>query len=170
MLAQRVEIRQAAGMHTILILGAAVWPEGPSPTLRRRTLHAARLWHAQPDAALIPCGGLGQHPPTEAAAMRDLLLGAGIAADAITLEDQSTTTFENIRNAARLITGRSVTIVTDPYHASRALMVARHFGLDACADCPLSEIGQSRHLLREALARIGYRVKLRQTPRDPHKA
>ena len=40
-------------MTTILILGAAVWRNGPSPTLLRRTRHAAALYHRCGAARLI---------------------------------------------------------------------------------------------------------------------
>lgn len=153
-------------MDAILILGAAVWPTGPSPTLRRRTLHAARLWHAGIAPLVIPSGGLGQHPPTEAAAMASLLTEAGVPKIAILPEDRSTTTLENIRNACPLLPGPHVTIVTDRYHARRAAMVARHFRLRAEISCPeLPHIPVRQHL-REALALPAYAIKLRRLGQD----
>jgi uncharacterized SAM-binding protein YcdF (DUF218 family) len=148
-------------MQTILILGAAVRQNGPSPTLRRRTAHAATLWHAQPDAQIIACGGLGAYPPTEAAAMRDLLVAVGVRDGAITLEDQSTNTLENIRNGAQLARFDTIIIVTDRYHARRALMVARHLGLNARADCPEPIGWHIKQRLREVIATMKYKVKLR---------
>jgi uncharacterized SAM-binding protein YcdF (DUF218 family) len=152
-------------MDAILILGAAVWSNGPSPTLKRRTLHAAQLWHAGRAPLIIPCGGLGAHPPTEAAAMRVILEAENIAGNAIICEDQSTTTLENIRNAKRLLTGRKVVIVTDRYHGARALMVARHLRLTAEIDAPQMPHLPLRQHLREILARPAYALKLRQVPR-----
>ncbi len=70
-------------MDAIILLGAAVWRDGPSPTLRRRTLHSAALWHAGTAPIIVVCGGLGRHPPTEAAAMANLLQAAGVPAAAI---------------------------------------------------------------------------------------
>ena len=87
-------------MKAIVILGAAVWADGPSPTLQRRTGKALALWQRDPSQHLIPCGGLGQHPPTEAEAMRALLMDHGVPATHILSEDQSTNTYENIANAA----------------------------------------------------------------------
>ncbi|MEM9787257.1 MAG: YdcF family protein [Pseudomonadota bacterium] len=164
-LSQDVRSRYIAGMKTIIILGAAVWPTGPSPTLRRRTLHAAKLWHAGRASQIVACGGQGQHRPTEAAAMQDLLVAADVPRHAIVQEDQSTTTLENIRNARPLLLGPDVIIVTDTYHAKRALLVARHFGLRADVDCPASDKWQLRHHLREMLARPAYALKLRHEPR-----
>ncbi len=153
-------------MDAILILGAAVWPGGPSPTLRRRTLHAAQLWHTGVAPLIVPCGGLGHHPPTEAAAMAQILTAQGVPDDAIRLEDRSTTTLENIRNARALLSGTAVVIVTDRYHARRAAMVARHFDLSATLSCPDLAHISLRQRLREALAIPAYAIKLHRTPRD----
>ncbi|MEJ6403974.1 YdcF family protein [Yoonia sp. 2307UL14-13] len=157
-------------MDAILILGAAVWADGPSPTLRRRTLHAAKLWHQGVAPLIVPCGGLGAHPPTEAAVMRDILLQAKVADRAVLLEDRSTSTLENIRFARRLLSGPVVTIVTDKYHERRALMVARHFGLKASASCPPQTGSTARHRLREAFARPAYTVQLMRISRDDRSA
>lgn len=153
-------------MDAILILGAAVWADGPSPTLLRRTNHALGLWHAGHAPFVIPCGGMGQHPPTEAAVMKKLLLDGGMPADAIQLEDKSTTTLENIRNAKQFLTGNRVIIVTDGYHGARARMVAKHLRLKADISCPQMPHLPIRQYLREAFARPAYAIKLRGIPRD----
>ncbi|MBC7144082.1 MAG: YdcF family protein [Thioclava marina] len=124
-------------MSTILILGAAVWPGGaPSPALVRRTRHAARLFHAGKSDRVICCGGLGRHEPSEAQAMAAILRDAGVPEAAIALEDRSTSTYENVAFAREMLTAREVVIVTDPYHAPRAIVIARAMGLMARADCP----------------------------------
>ncbi len=152
-------------MDAIIILGAAVWADGPSPTLRRRTLHAARLWHNGAAPQVIPCGGLGQHGPTEAEVMRQLLISEGVHDDQIILEDQSKNTLENLRNAKHLLSGDRVLIVTDHYHGPRAAMVARHFGLQATILSPSLKgthlPTQLRNYLREAGAIPAYALRLR---------
>lgn len=117
-------------MTAILILGAAVWADGPSPTLMRRTLHGAALFHAGRGDVVIVCGGLGRFPPTEAEAMASVLQDAGVPWNAIRLEDTSINTVENIRNALPLLDGdREVLIVSDAYHLPRASLIARREGL-----------------------------------------
>lgn len=123
-------------MKPALILGAAVWENGPSPTLERRTLHAAHLYHQGLISHLIPCGGLGQHPSTEAAMMATILTAAGVPPEKITLEDRSHSTLENIRNAIPLLNGTEVLIVTDSYHAPRARLTARRLGLIPTSSSP----------------------------------
>jgi uncharacterized SAM-binding protein YcdF (DUF218 family) len=124
----------------ILVLGAAVWPGGrPSPTLARRTLHAARLWSKGRAEAVIPCGGLGHHPPAEAEVMRRLLLEAGVPEHAIHPETRSGTTGENIRFALPILEQlgiSSVVIVSDAFHLPRARLLARRAGLEVETDAP----------------------------------
>ena len=145
-------------MNVALILGAAVWQDGaPSPTLRRRTLHAAALWHRSEVQVLIPCGGLGRHPPTEAEVMRALLLSDGIPPEAIRLENRSRSTLENIRFALPILAGLGATravIVTDATHAPRARMIARRLGLSADSSSLPLRGGHLRTILRQGLREI----------------
>jgi uncharacterized SAM-binding protein YcdF (DUF218 family) len=154
-------------MTVALILGAAVWPDGPSPTLRRRTELAARLWHDGTASHLVPCGGTGTHPPAEAFVMRDLLLTAGVPDHCITPEAASTTTAENIAFALPILKALNATrvlIVTDWYHAPRARLTARRFGLDPVSRSPglhgTRPLAQLRLGLREipALAVYWWRI------------
>ena len=160
-------------MGVIVVLGAAVWPNGPSPTLRRRALHAAALWEQDQEAWVIGTGGVGKHPPAEATVIRDILVERGVAPEKIMREAHSTTTLENVKFALpmiRLLDAGKVTIVTDGYHAKRALMVAQHFGLDAQTSSPtLSTTGfadATRRHTRETFARLSYRAKLRNRPKQ----
>lgn len=156
-------------MTIAIILGAAVWPGGEaSPTLRRRTLHGVALFKTGRVSQLICSGGLGKHPPSEAAVMREICLAEGLPTDAILLEDRSHSTLENLTNAKALIEDpetADIVIVTDHYHKWRALLTARHLGFRIRASCP-STTGTTWHRvlkswLREipALAYYYWRLK-----------
>lgn len=160
-------------MDAIIILGAAVWANGPSPTLRRRVLHGAALWHAGVAPVIVVCGGLGRHPPTEAAAMAHLLTDAGIPTGAIRQEDRSTSTLENIQFALPFLATenlRRIVIVTDATHGPRAALVARHFGLTAQISAPSLRGGRKRSIMRQALREFGayplYALRLQRERRD----
>jgi uncharacterized SAM-binding protein YcdF (DUF218 family) len=157
------------GRHdAALILGAAVWENGPSPTLRRRTLHGAALYHAGQVAHLVPSGGLGKHPPCEGEAMRQLLLEAGVPDHAIHPETTSRNTLENIQLALPIlerIGAERVVIVTDAPHLPRALLVARRLGLKARGSAPRGgqkRSAQLRLALREVPAYAAYLWRLRR--------
>ncbi|MCB1394396.1 MAG: YdcF family protein [Rhodobacter sp.] len=152
-----------------LILGAAVWPGGqPSPTLARRVVHAVGLYKAGRVDAILGCGGTGRYPPSEAAVIARLCREAGVPEGAIHLEDRSTTTRENLAFAKPILQTlqpAQVVIVTDPYHAPRARLLARQLDLRATLNCPpLRQIGPRqwlRHLPREALALVATLCRLR---------
>ncbi len=100
--------------------------------------------------------------------MRDLLISNGIPADMIHCETNSTTTYENLRNAQVILKALGISdvcIVTDRYHGPRAIMVARALGLRATHDAPANigvPIGlRLKHICREALALTVYAVRLR---------
>lgn len=151
----------------IIILGAAMWPDGPSPALVRRTRHGAALFHAGRAGIIVPCGGLGAYPPTEAAAMAHLLIGDGVPTGAILAEDQSTSTYQNLRNAQVILNRRGIDriiIVTDSFHTRRAMMAARALGFRARADAPAPSTAplaqKVRRLTHEALATLGYHFRM----------
>lgn len=141
-----------------LLLGAAVWSGGtPSPALRRRTLHAARLWREGRVTHVICCGGKGRVLPAEAEVMRALLLAEGLPPEAILLEDRSTTTHENLLLALPLLAtlgAREVVVVTDLTHAPRARLIARGLGLRATTSSPPLRGAHPRTLLRQALREL----------------
>lgn len=140
---------------TALVLGAGVWPGGePSPTLRRRAMHAADLLLAGEVERAVLCGGVGQHPPSEARVMARVIREAGVQGEVLVLEEHSTDTISNIGNALRLCPDmQEVVIVTDRYHARRARIVARHLGLCVRSSSPSGPAGARR--LR-ASAREGF--------------
>ncbi|MBM2575802.1 YdcF family protein [Jannaschia sp. Os4] len=126
-------------MKAAIVLGAAVWPDGPSPTLRRRTeAGVAALRHGAD--VLILTGGLGRHPPAEAEAARTLALALGAPEGRLRTETASTDTLGNLAGAIPLLpegTARTL-IVTNRWHVPRALAIARLIGLPGPAAWPVA--------------------------------
>lgn len=155
----------AAGLPVALVLGAAVGPGGlPSPALRGRALHAAGLVLAGRAGHLLACGGARGPGPAEAAVIAALARAAGVPDGRISCEDRSRTTEENLAFARPILAGLGdppVVIVTDRFHARRALLIAAAMGLAATADCPepgaTPPLRRLRNALREALARARVR-------------
>jgi uncharacterized SAM-binding protein YcdF (DUF218 family) len=84
---------------------------------------------------MIPSGGKGEDESiSEAEAMAQYLRWHDIPDEKIVLEDQSKTTFENLRNSRDIIEkmgGRKYTaLVTSNYHVYRALRYCRQIGLE----------------------------------------
>ncbi len=148
-----------------IVLGAAVWPGGlASPALRRRAEKAAALYLAGAVSGIIATGGPGRHPPSEAQAIREVVVAQGVPDTAVTLEDRSRTTLENLANAKDLVPpGVSAIIVSDLWHLPRARLAARRLGLPATGAAPSLRGAHRgrvlRAVLREAAALLWYLVR-----------
>ena len=151
-----------------LVLGAKVLEDGrPSAALERRARHAAGLYREGVVARIIASGGPPGAQVTEAEAIRDLCVAAGVPDTAILLETEAASTEENIRLARPILAAEgisSVWLVTDGFHARRAGFTARRQGLDAEISCPeLTGVPLWRRVrlhLRERAALAVYAVRL----------
>jgi uncharacterized SAM-binding protein YcdF (DUF218 family) len=121
-----------------VVLGTQVLPGGrASRTLEARVRHAARLYKEGGIRLLVPTGGLGEHPPSEALVMARILREEGVPESDVLLEDRARNTWDS----ARLVAGmadklgvKSVVVVTDPVHCVRTVAAFRRAGLMASAE------------------------------------
>jgi uncharacterized SAM-binding protein YcdF (DUF218 family) len=121
-----------AGMDYLIVLGARVDPDGPSPALNRRLNAGMACLDDHPDALIIASGGQGRDEPmSEAQCIRDELVKRGVDPARIRMEDQSRDTLENLANCRAMIAddGAAVGIVTNNFHIWRSLRMARRAGL-----------------------------------------
>ena len=149
----------------IIVLGAAVWPQGPSPALQARIYYATQLYHEGYAGKLILSGGLGENPPTEAEAMAVVATVLDVKADAMYLEKEARNTRENLAFSKEIMeenNWETAIIVTDVFHIKRALLIAEALGLEAYgAPAKNSVLYRNRSLrirytVREVLALISY--------------
>ena len=118
----------------IIVLGAAVWPTGPSPALQARIEHGAQVYNEGLAGYFILSGGLGQYPPSEAVAMGHVLKLLGINPSVMFFEDEATNTIENLKLSKVIMEEKgfeSAIIVTDFFHLKRALKIAKDLGIRA---------------------------------------
>lgn len=112
----------------IIVAGCRVTPEGEaSVPLRARAELAVDLYEQGLAKRILFTGGVGEHAPSEAEAAYAVARERGVPARHLLLEERSTSTEENARNAAELLEAERVLLVTDAYHVLRAERVfARH--------------------------------------------
>lgn len=127
-----------ADSEYLVVLGAGVNGSVPSRSLTERLDAAYEYLQQHPDAVAIVSGGQGAGEDiTEAQCMFDYLTAAGISAQRVWMEENASTTLENLRFSMDLIEERTgtrpgtVAIVSSEYHLHRAGMFARWLGLDA---------------------------------------
>jgi vancomycin permeability regulator SanA len=161
----------------ILVLGAAIWPTGPSLTMRVRTARAAEVY-AEGWAPVILCSGGVSGGVSEARTMRALLVESGVPADAIIADDGGATTREAIRSAQAFGAGRwrRVIAVSSSYHLHRIGVEARRQGLDVLL-CPALRPGprtarrlafDARQHVRETIAVLAYACRARAEGASRH--
>lgn len=122
----------------VVVLGAGVNGTEPSLTLLERINAAYNYLSKNPEAIAILSGGQGEHEDiTEAACMHRELTGMGIRPDQLIIEDQATSTIENLRfslDAAENETGfrpNRIGIISSEYHLFRATQFAKDLGVEA---------------------------------------
>lgn len=121
------------GLDYLIVLGAKVEENGrPSKALQHRIEAAAAYLLENPGTIAIASGGRGEDEDmTEAACIRNGLLDLGISEERILMEEESTTTAENMAFSAALAPMDSETqvgIVTNNFHVFRALKLAEKAG------------------------------------------
>lgn len=111
-----------------LVFGAAVHADDdPGPGIRRRTLKAVELLKEGSVERLIFTGGKGSElQDSEASVMRDFAVGQGISPSRIALEEQSTSTWENLKLSQPMVDDcTTVVAVSDTYHLARIQVLAK---------------------------------------------
>lgn len=127
--------------NMVVVLGCQLWGEEPSPMLQKRLDKAYDLLVKYPDVPVVVTGGQGNDEViSEGEGMKRYLARRGISEDRIIVEDKSTSTYENIRNAFEITDAmglsRDVTIATSEFHLYRASLIARAQGAGTVTSAP----------------------------------
>ena len=109
-----------------VILGAGLLPDGGiRDILDQRLRTGLRLANGYPTTRIIVTGGVPQNGRTEAQAMSQWLIGAGVDPRRITEENDSNSTVQNAQFTDRIFRDRGTTgavVVTNDFHLKRALL------------------------------------------------
>lgn len=154
--------KSADNIDYVIILGARLYGDIPSPALMERLKAAEGYLNNNEKPRVIVSGGQGpdEYIP-EAEAMARYLMEKGINEERIIIEDKSTSTYENLRFSLEKLRDIhksgdiNILIVTNRYHIFRAKFLAERLGMNASglpAKIPLPIIVQS--YIREYFAVI----------------
>lgn len=147
---------EVASADAILVLGAAQYDGRPSPVLERRLAHALALWERGVAERIVVTGGRQSGDTfTEATASYNWLRDRGVPDEAILKEVDGRSTYESLAAAARFLKPAGmdkVVLVSDGYHAKRAVGTAAEVGLDARVSTVETGRSPARTLLRETVA------------------
>ena len=146
---------ELSDVDCIIILGAGIWGDKPSPMLEARLLEGIKLYQNSVSDKIIMSGDHGRKEYDEVNIMKNYAIEKGIPSENIFMDHAGFSTYESIYRAKDIFEAKKVVIVTQEYHLYRALYIANQLGLEAYgvgAD-PRQYVGATFREIREILAR-----------------
>lgn len=139
----------------IIILGAGIWDDQPSPMLEDRLLEGIKLYQNNVSNKIIMSGDHGREDYDEVNIMKNYAIEKGIPSENIFMDHAGFSTYESIYRAKEIFEAKKVVIVTQEYHLYRALYIANKLGIEAygVASDPRQYVGATYREAREILAR-----------------
>ena len=139
----------------IVVLGAGIWGDKPSPMLEDRLLQAIDLYQNNVSSKIIMSGNHGKQDYDEVNTMKNFAIDKGVPSESIFMDHAGFSSYESIYRAKEIFGAKKIVIVTQKYHLYRALYIANQLGIEAYgvgAD-PRQYVGATYRELREILAR-----------------
>ena len=149
------ECKEITDVDCIIVLGAAVWGDKPSPMLEDRLLEGIELYQKGVSKKIIMSGDHGQNEYDEVNIMKQFAIEKGIPSEDIFMDHAGFSTYDSIYRAKEIFGAKKIIIVTQEYHLYRALHIANRLGIEAYgvgAD-PRQYVGAFNREVREILAR-----------------
>jgi len=121
-----------------LVLGTEpVRPDGSTNLhFLKRTDAAAKIYLAGKAKSLLISGSKNNRGFNEVLEMKKQILADGVPESSLELDFDGTRTWESIRRSAEVYHLKKIIVITDAFHAPRAIYLCKHFGIDAIAYCP----------------------------------
>ena len=152
---QEKDLEKMSDIDCIIILGAAIWGDKPSPMLEDRLLEGINLYKNNASNKIIMSGDHGRKEYDEVNTMKKYAIEKGVPSEKIFMDHAGFSTYESIYRVKEIFEAKKVIIVTQKYHLYRALYISNQLGIEAYgvgAD-PRQYAGATYRELREILAR-----------------
>ena len=139
----------------IIILGAGIWGDKPSPMLEDRLQEGIKLYQNNVSDKIIMSGDHGKKEYDEVNIMKNYVVERGIPSENIFMDHAGFSTYESIYRAKEIFQAKKIVIVTQKYHLYRALYIANRLGIEAygVGSDPRQYVGATNREIREILAR-----------------
>ena len=150
------EAAELENADCILVLGCGVYQDRPTPLLADRLQRGVALYQSGAAPKILMSGDHGQADYDEVNIMKQYAMDANIPECDIFMDHAGFSTYESMYRARDVFEADKIIIVTQKYHLSRAVYIARALGLDAygVASDYRSFGGQFFRDCREVLARV----------------
>ncbi|MEA3638554.1 MAG: ElyC/SanA/YdcF family protein [Lamprobacter sp.] len=150
------QLDQMQPAEVALILGTSRGIRGrPNPFYQARIAAAAELYHNGKVRGILVSGDNATRYYNEPVSMQKDLIALGVPADSITLDYAGFRTLDSMVRAKEVFGLDEVLVVSQRFHAARAIFLGRQFGIDArgYAAADPRHIGYLKVRTREILAR-----------------
>jgi len=149
------EAEKLKNVDCILILGAGIWGDKPSPMLEDRLKQGISLYKNGVSNKIIMSGDHSKKDYDEVNVMKKFAIDEEVQSEDIFMDHAGFSTYESIYRAKEIFKAKKIVIVTQKYHLYRALYIANKLGIEAygVSSDPRKYVGQTSRELREILAR-----------------
>lgn len=140
----------------ILVLGAGIRNNGPSPMLEDRLLTAIELYKNGVAPKILVSGDHENYNYDEVNVMKNYLKDNGIPSSDIFMDHAGLSTYDSIYRAKKIFKASKVVIVTQKYHLYRSLYIAKSLNLKSIGVSATKKeyVNQRKRDIREVAARI----------------
>ena len=133
----------------IVVLGAGVWSNGPSPILRDRLDKAIELYKVGVSKKIVMTGDHGQDDYDEVNAMKKYAIEKGIPSEDIFMDHAGFSTYDSMYRIKEVFGAKNIVVVTQKYHIYRSIYIAKKLGLNVTG-VPAQNIKYGDRWKREA--------------------
>lgn len=149
------DYKNIENIDCILVLGAGIWGDKPSPMLQDRLDEAIKLYNEGITDKIIMSGDHGRSGYDEVNIMKEYAIKKGVPSEDIFMDHAGFSTYESIYRAKEIFKVEKMIIVTQKYHLYRALHIANSLNVSSygVSSDPRKYRGQIYRELREVIAR-----------------
>ena len=119
------------GVDCILILGAGIWGDKPSPMLEDRLKEGITLYKKGTTKKIIMSGDHSREDYDEVKIMKEYAESEGVPSEDIFMDHAGFSSYDSVYRAKEIFGVQKMIIVTQKYHLYRSLYIAKKLGIEA---------------------------------------
>ena len=119
------------GVDCILILGAGIWGDKPSPMLEDRLKEGITLYKKGTTKKIIMSGDHSREDYDEVKIMKEYAESEGVSSEDIFMDHAGFSSYDSVYRAKEIFGVQKMIIVTQKYHLYRSLYIAKKLGIEA---------------------------------------
>ena len=152
---KKTDYTKLSNIDCIIVLGAGIWNNEPSPMLEDRLLEGINLYKNNVSNKLIMSGDHGRAEYDEVNIMKNYAIEKGVKSEDIFMDHAGFSTYDSIYRAKEIFGANKIIIVTQKYHLYRALYISEKLEINSYGVASNLRIypGQFIREIREILAR-----------------